>query len=89
MVNGFSLVLRYNHLSGNLSPFQQEGMQIKRWIDVGKSLDLPVLDFLSRDIILLQILGGLLSLFLMEISLIIHSLSFPQLVECQPNQSVS
>lgn len=42
--NAASIILAHNHPSGNLSPSEQDKRLTKRLFEVGKSLDIPVLD---------------------------------------------
>lgn len=42
--NASSMILSHNHPSGNLTPSEQDKRLTKRLVEIGKALDLPVLD---------------------------------------------
>ena len=44
--NASSIILSHNHPSGNLSPSEQDRRLTQRMVEIGRALDLPVLDHL-------------------------------------------
>lgn len=51
LANASSIILAHNHPSGNLKPSDQDHRLTKRICDLGKSLDMPLLDhvIMTRD----------------------------------------
>ncbi len=49
--NASSIVLSHNHPSGNLQPSEQDRRLTKRMVEIGRTLDLPVVDhiILTRE----------------------------------------